>query len=54
MIRKIVEALNHKVIRLKRVRIANISLGNLEPGEFRDISSEEMSILLKSKGQELS
>jgi 23S rRNA pseudouridine2605 synthase len=46
MIRKIAEALSHSVLRLKRVRINNISLGNLKPGEYRLIAPSEMKAIL--------
>ncbi len=37
MIRKMAEAINHPVLRLKRVRINGITLGRLRPGEYRFI-----------------
>lgn len=43
MIRIIGDQINHKVIKLKRVRIGNIKLGNLNPGEYRFLRKEDIS-----------
>jgi 23S rRNA pseudouridine2605 synthase len=48
MIRKMLDGIHHNTIRLKRIRIANILLGNLKPGEFRLLSKEEIVTLMKS------
>lgn len=37
MIRKMAQAISHPVLKLKRVRIDGITLGGLQPGEFRHI-----------------
>jgi 23S rRNA pseudouridine2604 synthase len=47
-IRRMCEALHHKVIDLKRIRIMNIELGKLPLGEYREIKGEELSDFLKS------
>lgn len=47
-IRRMCEALHHKVIDLKRIRIMNIELKNLNEGEYREIKGGELDILLKS------
>lgn len=47
-IRRMCEALHHKVVNLKRIRIMNVELGNLNEGEYRDIKGEELDTLLKS------
>ncbi|MFA6999553.1 MAG: pseudouridine synthase [Candidatus Paceibacterota bacterium] len=47
-IRRMCEALHHKVINLKRIRVMNIELGKLNEGEYREIKGEELDILLKS------
>lgn len=44
-IRRMCKELGYKVTRLKRVRIMNISLGNLKTGEYRDVTDEEMNTL---------
>ncbi len=44
-IRRMCEALGYKVTRLLRVRIMNIELGNLKPGEYRSITRKELAVL---------
>lgn len=46
-IRRMCEALHHKVIDLKRVRVMNIELNKIQVGEYREIKGEELNILLK-------
>jgi 23S rRNA pseudouridine2605 synthase len=41
-IRRMLEKVGHVVIRLKRVRIDGIELGEIKPGEFRHLSSDEV------------
>lgn len=47
-IRRMCEALHHKVVDLKRIRIMNVELGKIAYGEFREIKGEELDTLLKS------
>lgn len=47
-IRRMCEALHHKVVNLKRIRVMNIELGKLNEGEYREIKGDELDILLKS------
>ena len=47
-IRRMCEALNYRVVTLKRVRIMNILLGNLKEGTYRPVTPEEEKILLQS------
>jgi len=42
IIRKIGEQIDHHVLKLKRVRIGNIKLGDLEPGQCRFITESEI------------
>jgi 23S rRNA pseudouridine2605 synthase len=42
MIRIIGDQINHKVIKLKRLRIGNIKLGNLKLGEYRFLKKEDI------------
>ncbi len=42
-IRRIFMHLGFKVIYLKRIRVANLLLGNLKPGEFRILKKEEVA-----------
>ena len=44
-IRRMCETLGYKVKTLKRLRIMNISLGNLKEGAYRDVTDEEWSEL---------
>ncbi len=46
-IRRMVRHLGHSVKRLKRVRVANVRLGNLPPGGWRHLSPHEKKILLR-------
>lgn len=45
-IRRMCEALGYKVQKLKRIRIMNIELGNLPIGTYRDVTDEELKMLL--------
>jgi 23S rRNA pseudouridine2605 synthase len=42
MLRKIGEKLGHHVLKLKRVRIGNITLGRMKPGEYRYLEDYEV------------
>ena len=44
-IRRMCEFLGYEVTKLKRTRIMHISLGNLKPGEWRDLTEQELSTL---------
>ena len=46
-IRRMCDALGYKVISLKRVRIMNVNLGNLNEGHFRRLSEAEIKRLVK-------
>lgn len=55
-IRRMCQVLGYKVLRLKRVKVMNLSLGNLEPGRWRYLTpaeTAEMHMLLsQSSGTE--
>lgn len=55
-IRRMCQALDYKVVKLRRVKVLNITLGNLEQGRWRYLTPEEtreMHVLLeKSSGTE--
>ena len=53
-IRKMAEAVGHRVLTLKRVRISHIRLGDLKPGAWRHLSAAEVGKLMKSLGLEKS
>lgn len=46
-IRRMCEYFGYKVTKLERVRIMNISLGNLRQGKYREVTSEEINKLNK-------
>ncbi len=46
-IRRMCEALGYKVQKLKRIRIMNIELGNLQKGTYRDVTDREYEELMK-------
>lgn len=50
-IRRMCESLGYKVIRLERIRIMHIHLGNLKPGKWRHLREDEVSLLRKSTAQ---
>jgi len=41
-IRRMCEFLDYRVIKLKRIRIMNVELGDLRTGEWRDLTQEEL------------
>lgn len=45
-IRLMLEAVGNKVVTLKRVRIKNIQLGDLKPGQYRELTQPELKNLL--------
>jgi len=44
-VRKMCSAIEHEVIKLKRIRIGKIGLGALKPGEWRELSESEIKYL---------
>jgi 23S rRNA pseudouridine2605 synthase len=40
-IRRMFEAIGHEVTRLKRIAFGGLELGNLQPGQWREISRKE-------------
>ena len=40
-IRRMCKAVGYEVTQLRRVRVVNITLGNLKPGEYRELTEEE-------------
>lgn len=49
-IRRMCDALGMKVISLKRIRVVNIRLNDLKPGEYREIEGKELSELYRACG----
>ena len=46
-IRRMCQALDYRVMDLKRIRIINIHLDDLKEGQFRDVNEEELKLLYK-------
>lgn len=44
-IRRMCESFHYRVVRLMRVRIMNIELGSLKPGEYRSVTKKELTVL---------
>ena len=49
-IRKMCSKIENEVVKLKRIRIENIELGSLKPGEWRTLTTAEKKELLKRAG----
>lgn len=47
-IRRMLEAVGHPVLQLQRIRIGPIALGNLVPGEFRELTAGEVTALRRT------
>ncbi|HKT34561.1 MAG TPA: pseudouridine synthase [Nitrospira sp.] len=44
-VRRMLEAVGHPVIKLLRIRMGSLSLGDLQPGEFRFLTDREANVL---------
>ncbi|NLY79418.1 MAG: 23S rRNA pseudouridine(2604) synthase RluF [Lysinibacillus sp.] len=51
-IRRMCSALGYEVLRLQRIRIMNIHLGNLPPGQWRDLTKKEKAQLFRDLNYE--
>jgi pseudouridine synthase len=49
-IKKMCAAVGHRVVKLKRVEFCGIRLGNLQPGQYRFLSKEEVAMLARKVG----
>ena len=49
-IRRMCETFGYRVKSLKRVRVMNITLGDLKPGEYRQLDGEECAALYEIAG----
>jgi 23S rRNA pseudouridine2605 synthase len=47
MIRKIGRQIKHPVLKIQRIRIGPVKLGNLNPGEYRFLTDKEINYFLK-------
>lgn len=52
-IRRMCEACGYKVSGLKRVRVMHVELGNLKPGEYRELSQEDIERLYRDCGMRI-
>ncbi|MDW8066977.1 MAG: pseudouridine synthase [Aquificaceae bacterium] len=50
IVKRFVSRFGHKVVRLKRVAIGPIELGSLKPGQWRDLTKEELKKLRQALG----
>lgn len=50
-IRRMFERIGHPVRKLRRVKIGNLALGALPPGQFRHLTPQEIRSLLKGNGR---
>ena len=46
-IRRMCEYLGYEVTKLKRTRIMNVTLGNLKPGDWRELTEDELKVIYK-------
>lgn len=51
-IRRMVQAVGHSIKKLKRIRIENIHLGNLQEWEYRSLTNDEKNLLFSRIGIE--
>lgn len=49
-IRRMCETQGHRISSLKRTRVINICLGNLKPGEYRELTEKEREELYQNCG----
>lgn len=50
-VRRMFEAIGHRVLHLRRVRIGSLRLGDLPPGEWRQLGPEEIQALMQPARQ---
>ena len=48
VIRRAFEALGHSVVRLIRVAVSDLGLGDLKPGSYRHLTGREVSLLIRA------
>jgi len=49
-VRRMCEACGYRVQRLKRTRVMHVELGDLKPGEYRELGEEDVKRLIKESG----
>ena len=50
-IRRMCRELSYHVVKLKRIRVLNITLEHLKPGEYRELSKKEIDTIIRMLGQ---
>lgn len=50
-IKRMCLAIGHPVLRIRRIAIGNLSLGNLRPGEYQYLKEEEIKRIVESKNR---
>lgn len=50
-VRKMCDAIGHKVLRLRRISIGRLKLGDLKPGQWRHLNQEEVDYLYSIGGE---
>jgi pseudouridine synthase len=50
-VRRMLEAVGHPVLRLIRVRIGQVGLGNLKPGQYRHLTPEEVALFMPERSE---
>ena len=48
IVRRMLDAVGHPVVRLTRTGVGGIHLGGMKPGDLRELTSEELGVLLDS------
>ncbi len=48
-IRRMFEAIGHQIKLLKRVRVGGVKLGGLKRGEYKDLTEDELNLLVRAK-----
>lgn len=51
-IRRMCQAFGYEVQSLKRIRVMNVCLGNLKPGQYREVTTDELELLYQSVGMD--
>ncbi len=51
-VRRMMEAVGYPVLRLIRVRVGGVHLGDLKPGEYRDLTEQEISGFMPARWQQ--
>jgi 23S rRNA pseudouridine2605 synthase len=51
-VRRMLETVGHRVLKLKRTSIGGVKLGGLEPGEFRHLTAAEIEAIRRAGGPE--